>query len=110
MPIPSCQLCQPKKQAHTSKAEMRHEEGWIEVTQQLWVKHVINLTEVPTVWPVPKEGEPTAYIIDLTNSPFKYLDSKGKPFAMSTNIKNKVCLNNPLIIMVNTDPIIVSVC
>jgi len=66
--------------------------GWIQITRQHWVKQIVELTEIPTIWPVPKEGESVAYILDLSNSPFKLVDSNGNPLPMSAIIKNKVHL------------------
>ncbi|KAF8523465.1 hypothetical protein BU17DRAFT_85769 [Hysterangium stoloniferum] len=63
--------------------------GWIQITHQQWVKQLVELTEIPTTWPIPMEGESIGYILDLTNSTFKFIDSNGNPLSMAAIIKNK---------------------
>ncbi|KAF8522570.1 hypothetical protein BU17DRAFT_64266 [Hysterangium stoloniferum] len=78
-----------KKHARYSKHQVMTDAGWIQITRQQWVKQLVELTEIPTTWPIPMEGESIGYILDLTNSTFKFIDSNGNPLSMAAIIKNK---------------------
>ncbi|KAF8514442.1 hypothetical protein BU17DRAFT_94529 [Hysterangium stoloniferum] len=78
-----------KKHARYSKHQAMSDAGWIQITHQQWVKQLVELTEIPTTWPIPMEGESIGYILDLTNSAFKFIDSNGNPLSMAAIIKNK---------------------
>ncbi|KAF8508185.1 hypothetical protein BU17DRAFT_70896 [Hysterangium stoloniferum] len=78
-----------KKHARYSKHQAMTDAGWIQITRQQWVKQLVELTEIPTTWPIPREGESIGYILDLTNSAFKFIDSNGNPLSMAAIIKNK---------------------
>jgi len=60
----------PKKHPCHSTAQAKKEAGWHQITQQLWVQHIVEMKDIPTIWAVPKTGESVAYILDLTDSPF----------------------------------------
>ncbi|KAF8520177.1 hypothetical protein BU17DRAFT_89176 [Hysterangium stoloniferum] len=78
-----------KKHARYSKHQVMTDAGWIQITRQQWVKQLVELTEIPTTWPIPMEGESIGYILNLTNSAFKFIDSNGNPLSMAAIIKNK---------------------
>ncbi|KAF8518841.1 hypothetical protein BU17DRAFT_90642 [Hysterangium stoloniferum] len=78
-----------KKHARYSKHQAMTDAGWIQITCQQWVKQLVELTEIPMTWPIPMEGESIGYILDLTNSAFKFIDSNGNPLSMAAIIKNK---------------------
>ncbi|KAF8522499.1 hypothetical protein BU17DRAFT_64423 [Hysterangium stoloniferum] len=78
-----------KKHAQYSKHQAMTDAGWIQITHQQWVKQLVELTEIPMTWPIPMEGESIGYILDLTNSAFKFIDSNGNPLSMAAIIKNK---------------------
>jgi len=42
--------------------------GWTRVTRQMKVEHVEYLTEIPSLWPVPRQA--VAYVVDLCDTKF----------------------------------------
>ncbi|KAF8516464.1 hypothetical protein BU17DRAFT_67470 [Hysterangium stoloniferum] len=45
-----------KKHAQYSKHQAMTDAGWIQITHQQWVKQLVELTEIPTTWPIPMEA------------------------------------------------------
>jgi hypothetical protein len=57
------------------------------LTRQLEVERIEYLTEIPSIWPVPRAA--TAYVLDLRDSKFDVTE-KGKVLTADALIKNKV--------------------
>jgi hypothetical protein len=57
------------------------------LTRQLEVERIEYLTEIPSVWPVPRVA--TAYVLDLRDAKF-HVSEKGKILTADALIKNKV--------------------
>ena len=72
----------------------------ITITRQCRVKKLITLTSVPRCWNVPRDGEDTAYLLDLSNDPpEKWLDEgSGDPLSMAAIIKKEVSISIPSVV------------
>ncbi|KAJ7839723.1 hypothetical protein B0H14DRAFT_2361002, partial [Mycena olivaceomarginata] len=52
--------------ARQRKGKQKAEEGKIQITRQESVDRIVEISTIPSTWPVPRT--PTAYLIDLSNS------------------------------------------
>ena len=52
-------------------------EGDLQVTAELWIKHVEYLSEIPYIFPIPKVA--TAFIVDLQDEKFFVPKSESNP-------------------------------
>ncbi|KAJ2926622.1 hypothetical protein H1R20_g10478, partial [Candolleomyces eurysporus] len=60
----------------------------VQITRQLSVKQLVKLDSLPSTWPVPRDGEQTAYLVDLRNDNRTWPVKDGKPVSMATVIKD----------------------
>lgn len=61
------------------------------ITRETKVERVEYLTAIPSYWPVPRI--PTAYVLDLRDSKFDFVDENGVALTADALIKNKVCVS-----------------
>lgn len=67
----------------------------IQITRQLFVKTITTLTTIPSCWTVPHPEAREAYLLDLSDDPREWKDSKGNLQSMAVIIELEVLCLQP---------------
>ncbi|KAF6749912.1 hypothetical protein DFP72DRAFT_1072820 [Ephemerocybe angulata] len=78
----SSSLPQPKKKQKTSASANE-----IKITRQTKVHTLITVTKLPSTWPVPRDGENVATLVDLSEDTTDWKDENGNEMSMAAKIK-----------------------
>jgi hypothetical protein len=75
--------------------------GLVQIMYQYWANCVETITELLKSWPISKDGNSVAYIIDLTSNHHEYKEASGEPLTVAAIIKNKVLFFTSIYCLLN---------